>query len=442
MAAPVEANAANGTQHGVTVEILEAGRVGTGRGPGRSELPWSPVMKIGHAFSDVLRMGVGAAALLIFTFVTLRFQKGQHLSFIGRRRRRTRPTKDPRAMRTNRTTVAAALLCLNRCSSETVGPPPPAPVNWQSFQAHPVVDAGANTITAKERTLPESYAAALASPGFALLGPLFDDEANFSSPGLEDAHGRGPVVRAHERLFGPFDNRKFTTSRVWRTPNEQTVEWTMTGTQEHDFLGVAPSHKPVAFKGLTLLWTQDDGSVTDVHVYVDVALVKAQLGVGPKELLTLPLSVPPSFAAHVFEPTSTGSEGEQSLAVAKSWLDALENNREAEYVAMTTDDVELYTLERAQPARGKASVEAYYKAMHRSIGQLDTTVDNGWGVAQFAVIEYSIDGEQLGPIGWVAAQRDKVFRVEVVDIYEIDNGKIARVYRYDNPSQIASASAL
>jgi hypothetical protein len=304
------------------------------------------------------------------------------------------------------------------------------------------VDAGANTITAKERSLPESYAAALASPGFTLLGPLLDDEAHFASPGMEDTHGRGPVVRAHELLFGPFDSRRVTTSRVWRTPNEQTVEWTMTATQERDFLGVAPSHKPVAFKGLTLLWTKDDGSITDVHVYVDVALVKAQLGVGPKELLTLPPAVPPTGTAQVFEPTSTGSEGEQSLAVAKAWLDALEKNREAEYVAATTDDVELYTLERPQPARGKASMQAYYRAMHGAIGQLDTTVDNGWGVAQFAVIEYSIDGEQLGPIGWIAAQRDKVFRVEVVDICEItDNGKIARVWRYDNPSQIVSGAA-
>jgi hypothetical protein len=87
-------------------------------------------------------------------------------------------------------------------------------------------------------------------------------------------------------------------------------------------------------------------------------------------------------------------------------------------------------------------MQAYYRAMHGAIGQLDTTVDNGWGVAQFAVIEYSIDGEQLGPIGWIAAQRDKVFRVEVVDICEItDNGKIARVWRYDNPSQIVSGAA-
>jgi hypothetical protein len=74
--------------------------------------------------------------------------------------------------------------------------------------------------------------------------------------------------------------------------------------------------------------------------------------------------------------------------------------------------------------------------MHKAVGQLDTTVDNGWGVARFAVVEYSIAGEQLGPMGWIPAQRDKVFSLEIVDICEISGGQIAHVWRYDNPTQI------
>jgi hypothetical protein len=75
--------------------------------------------------------------------------------------------------------------------------------------------------------------------------------------------------------------------------------------------------------------------------------------------------------------------------------------------------------------------------MHKAIGQLDTTAFGAWGVAQFAIVEYSIDGEQLGPIMWIPAQRDRAIRFELVDICEIRDGKIARVWRYDNPIQIA-----
>jgi hypothetical protein len=123
--------------------------------------------------------------------------------------------------------------------------------------------------------------------------------------------------------------------------------------------------------------------------------------------------------------------------VVKAALDALENNNEAAYVASMTDDVDVSTLERASPARGKADARTYYKTMHKTIGQLDTTVMGAWGVGQFAIVEYSIAGEQLGPIMWIPAQRDRVVRWELVDVCEIHDGKIARIWRYDNPIQIA-----
>jgi hypothetical protein len=297
-------------------------------------------------------------------------------------------------MHTHRNILGAIALVLSGCSSETVAQPPPAPVNWQSLLVRPVVDAGGDIISAKERALAEVYASALSSPGIAQLGPSLDDEAHFASPGLDDAHGRGAVAHAHDLLLGAFDDRKVATSR-------------------------------------------DDGSITDVHLYVDVAIVKAQLGVGPKELLALPLPTPPTGPAQVFEQTQPASADEQKdLTVVRSWFDALENRKEVDYVGSVTDGFEVDDLEHSEPARGKEAARTYYKALHKAVGQLDTTVDNGWGVDRFAVVEYSIAGEQLGPIGWIPAQRDKVFSLELVDICEISAGQIARVWRYDNPTQI------
>jgi ketosteroid isomerase-like protein len=338
-------------------------------------------------------------------------------------------------MRNHRNVLGVLGLALAGCSSETVAPPPAAPVNWQSLEVHPVVDAGRDIVSAKERALPDVYASALASPGFAELGPLLDDEAHFAAPGMDDAHGPGPIVHAHDVLLGAFDGRKVTTTRVWRTAAEQTIEWAMTGTQARNWMGVAATQKPVTFRALTLLWTKDDGSITDVHVYINVAVVKAQLGVGPKDLLALPSPLFPTGPAQVFEQTQAASADEpRNVATAKSSLDALENNKESEYVDAAVDDLEVNVVERPLPTRGKDALRAYYKAMHKAIGQLDTTVDNAWGVGQFAIVEYSIDGEQLAPIGWVPAQRDKVVRMELVDICEMAGGKIARVWRYDNPT--------
>jgi hypothetical protein len=326
------------------------------------------------------------------------------------------------------------------CSSETVAQPPPAPADWKSLEARPVVDAGLDTVTEKERALPVAYVTALATPGFAPLSPLLDDDAHFAFPGRDDAHGRSSVVHAHDVLFGAFDERKFATGRVWRTPNEQSVEWSLEGIQVRDWMGVAATHKAIHIQGLALLWTKDDGSITDIHIYFDVALVKAQLDSGLKAWVGAAPTPMNTGSPRVFEQTGTAEE-KADVTTARASLDALENNDESGYVGAMADDLEVYTLERPVPLRGKADAKTYYKTMHRAVGQLDTTVEGAWGVGSFAVVEYSIAGEQLGPIGWIPTQRDNVVRLVLVDIDEIHDGKISRIWRYDNPSQIVAPTA-
>jgi predicted ester cyclase len=331
------------------------------------------------------------------------------------------------------------------CSSEAVSPPPKPPVG----SLDPVLVAGpqTDTVTGKERALPELYVKALSSPTgdggarFAELAPLLNaDLVGFSSPGMAPAHEPTGIVTAHDKMFGAFDDRKMTLMRVWRTPSEQAMEWSMTGTQARGWMGVAPTQKPVAFKGLTLIQTKDDGSITDIHIYFDVAVVKTQLGAGPPgvSLAALPpVPAPPAHPQEFDQAQPASADESKNVDVVKASLDALENNNETAYVGSMADDVEVISSERATLMRGKGEAKAYYKTMHQSIGQLDTTVIGGWGVGQFAIVEYSIAGEQRGPIMWIPPQRDRVVRWELVDICEIKNGKIARVWRYDNPIQIA-----
>jgi ketosteroid isomerase-like protein len=330
--------------------------------------------------------------------------------------------------------IAVVLGAFAVACSSSVGPPPQAPIDWAAFDAATAVKAPVNAPTAKEKGVAEAYAGALASPAFAQLAPLIDEDAHFSSPALEDARGRSQVVHAHEMLFGAFDQRRFVLTRVLRTASEQTTEWTMIGVQAHDWMRVAATSKPVAIRGLTLLWTKDDGSIADVHVYFDVAAVKAQLGTAPKGFPSVPAPAVPAGPPEVID--QTGQEAD-NLGVIRTELDAFERN-EGMYLASLTDDVEVYSLERPEAARGKDEAHAYYKAMHKAIAQLDTTIDNAWAVAKFAVVEYTIAGEQLGPIGWIPAQKDAVIQLHVVDVNELRDGRIARIWRYDDPAEILS----
>jgi ketosteroid isomerase-like protein len=346
----------------------------------------------------------------------------------------------------NRITAVSCLFSLTvvvACSSETVGPPPKPPIGSLT----PVAASGpkVDTVTAKERALPELYAKALSSSAadggaqFGEIAPLMNaDLSGFSSPGTTPEHDPAAIAAAHDKLFGAFDDRKVTLTRIWRTPGEQTLEWILTGTHARAWKGVAPTHKPVTIKGVTLLWTKDDGSITDIHVYFDVAVVRAELGAGPKDVEAPAPVPPPAGGPQDFQQALPPSADEtKNVDVVKSALDSLENLGEAGYVGVMADDLEVDSLEHATPVeRGKVDAKAYYKAMHKAIGQLDTTIMGEWGVGKFAIVEYSIAGEQIGAIQWIPSQRDKVVRFELVDICEVRDGKIARVWRYDNPGQV------
>jgi ketosteroid isomerase-like protein len=356
------------------------------------------------------------------------------------------------------TTMAAAGFAA-ACSSDSVGPPPAPPVNWHSLDAKPKVDAGPPAPTENELHVAELYAASLAggatpgpdplaSPGFAAR---FDTDAHFAFPGWQDVHGRDAVVRAHALLFGAFDRRAFAVARVWRTPSQQALAWTLTAVQARDWMGVSTSGRPVRVDGLTMLSTTDDGLIADVHVYFDAAVVKAQLGAGPKELqaaaaaqaqataTTAAVDAGAPGAVTIFD--QTGSADEMStVMLARASLDALEGNREAAYVDAMADDVEIHTLERAEPWRGKADARTYFRTIRKAIGQLDTTVLNAQGVPKYAVVEYTIAGEQLGPLLWIPGQRDKAIRLHVADVVEASDGKIRRIWRYSNPEEVLAPS--
>jgi ketosteroid isomerase-like protein len=335
--------------------------------------------------------------------------------------------------------VATVVLGAACTSEETVPRPPAPPVNWNAARRSSA-DAGPVRATDRERAAAGAYTKALLSAGFAQLGPVLDEDAHFAFEGMKDAHGREKVVEAHRGLFGAFDQRSVVNTRVWITDSAQALEWTMTGVQARDWMGVPASNKAVTIKGLTLLWTNDDGSITDVHVSFDEAVVKAQLGAGPKELAGLPAPESPAAGAATqeLEQERTDAESANVLDVRAS-LSALEKGDEAEYLATMTDDVEVNVPERAQPARGKEEARAYYKAIRKEIGELDTSIDNAWGVKNFVIVEYFIVGEQAAAIGWVQPQRERLIKLAVVDVVEMRDGKIARVWRYDDPAQILTA---
>ena len=330
------------------------------------------------------------------------------------------------------------------CASETVELPPAAPIHWQSPSSSKDAAASPTTPTQKERGLARAYVKALASSGLLEITLLVDDDVRFSF-GSHDVRGRQAVFKAHERVFGAFDDRKFVTNRVWLTDSTrpldcQALEWTMAGVQARDWLGVAATNKPVSIKGITLFWTDDDGIISEIHMYFDEEVVKAQLGAGPAELQKLPLPSAAAGPTEVRERTGTPEE-KASVATARQMIEALEGTQESTFLSTIADDFTLETLDTAEPLRGREEARAYFQTMRHTFRQLDTVIQNAWGVGSFAIVEYAITGLQIAPLRRLRPARDSALhplRAPFVDVVELRAGKIARISRYSDPASFTS----
>ncbi len=340
----------------------------------------------------------------------------------------------------------ALSLCLvaSACAAETVSMPPPAPVHFSPAGAATAAKPSPTVATQRERGVADAYVKALASPGLIEIGLLVGEDVRFTF-GTHDTRGRQAVIKAHDKVFGAFGDRKFTTSRIWLTDSThlldcQALEWTMTGVQERPWLGVAPAGKPVSIKGLTLFWTDDDGVISEIHTYLDEEVVKAQLGVGPAELLQLPLPRAGVAPPQVLERKGAPEEM-ANVATARRMIQSLEDGQEAAFLATMTDDVALETLDAADAVRGQEAERASFRALRRSVRQLDTVIQNAWGVGSFAIVEYEITGLQTAPLrrhNVAEGSSARAFHTQRVDVVEFRAGKIVRIRRYSDPLAFAA----
>jgi predicted ester cyclase len=336
-----------------------------------------------------------------------------------------------------------ASVLASACAAETVELPPPAPAHWQTSPTSTTTSP--TTPTERERAVADAYAKALASPGLSALGSLLDDEVLFSF-GAQNVRGHDHALKAHQDLFGAFDDRRFAVSRVWltdsrQTLNSQALEWTMTGVQARDWMKVPPTGKRVAFRGLTLLWITDEGVLTEIHTYFDEDVVRAQLGAGPVALRDLPPPIvgpgPPAIKEREGKP-----EEASNVTSMRQMIQALEDNQESTFVAKVADDLSVLTLDEKEPLHGKEAARTFFRNVHHSVRQVDTVVLNAWGVGPYAIVEYSITGLQIAPFGRVPVAGGgglHPLHTQYVDVAELRDGKVARIWRYADPRSFGSS---
>ena len=171
--------------------------------------------------------------------------------------------------------LAIAAVALAACSPEIVERPQPQYADWKSLDTHAPFDAGRLAATAKEREIATRYLAALAAPGYAGLSVLLDEDSpHFTNAGKDDAYTRADIVAAHDKMFGGYEPRAFTATRVLITDSVQVIEWTLVATEKQ-------TQRQASVRGVSLLETKDDGTIRQEKVYFDKLVLDGKVPTAP-----------------------------------------------------------------------------------------------------------------------------------------------------------------
>ena len=139
-----------------------------------------------------------------------------------------------------------------------------------------------------------------------------------------------------------------------------------------------PTHKAVVIKGLTLLWTKDDGSITDVHIYFDVAVAKASSGSDRRSSSRCPAHRQPPGPPQVYEQAGTPDEKTSVRSRGRRSTPSRTTTRRPTSTRRPTTR-SLHARARAARARARTPRGRTSRRCDKSIGQLDTTIDNDVG---------------------------------------------------------------
>ena len=322
-------------------------------------------------------------------------------------------------MATRALAVAAALAA---CSPEILERPQAQYADLKSLEPHATIDAGHASATAKEREIATHYLAALAQTGFADLPALFGDEAHSTFAGVADAYTRADIVKLHETMFGAYEPRTFTPTRILITDSAQAIEWTLVATDKQ-------AQRQTAVRGVSLLVTTDDGTIREEHVYFDKLVLDGKVPNAP--------TITPAASPEIVEQQSTPAE-QKNLELVQIVLDDHLEKDESKYAAAFAADAEVFTAEDAQPLRGQAGAHAYWKLLQQTFANLQSTFVSGQGVDGYVFVEYYIVGEQRRKFGLIPIPANPLVKLNIVSVIQLRGGKISRVWRYDNPFQIIS----
>lgn len=253
---------------------------------------------------------------------------------------------------------------------------------------------------------------------------VYADDAVISVAGLNEVNGRAAIEQNMTEWFEVFSKAKLGFSRVWVKGDTMVLEWVINGTHHGELFGVKGTEQPIGHYGLSIVKFNQDGKVASEHRYGELGTVMTQVGgkAKPRPIPEIP-KAPETIVAK-------GDE-DKNLAVAKGALTALENKKDADFTAALTDDIEHDGMFHLETTKGKAEAAKFFKSFTTAFPDAKFEITNGMAIGDYVIAESVLKATHKGQLGTIAPTKKPV-AIHLADIFKIKDGKVARVWTYQN----------
>jgi predicted ester cyclase len=333
-------------------------------------------------------------------------------------------------------TILGILAFLGACGAEPppAPPPPPPPAPIPVDTAPPAVTPPPAppkpTMAELEETALKAVADALNAHDAQKYASLFTPEGTSHTAGEPEAAGRDAIAASLQPILTAFPDLKFGFGHVWRKHRFVASTWAWTGTDTGGFMGKKPTGRPVGLEGVSLAWFNDEGLIREVHIVEDIGTVILQLDPKAKKgTFREPPGLPASMDIVAY---GESPDEEKLLETAKSFYATLDNKKEADVMALATDETAIDDYANPSSLKGLKDWKAMFKSYTAAFPDYKQIIWDQHAIKDFVVTEGALKATHRGAFGKFHAT-GKPVSLQFVDIAQFTpDGKVAHIWTWSN----------
>jgi hypothetical protein len=314
-----------------------------------------------------------------------------------------------------------------------VAPPPPPAPTAEAPPAPPPKPSIAELVPVSMKNVTDAFNAHDAQK----FAANWTADAVDTEYGMPDMHGRDEIAKSVQGLFDMSSDVKGGAASVWSKGNVVVVDWVAAGTMTGDFMGTKASKKPFGGHRLVIGSLNDDGLMTQTHVYTDVPGMMAQLK-GAKDAPPVP-SVPAMAEMH---PAKNSPEEDKLVDWFKATNDTFNKDDAKALSATMAPEADLTVLFMGgKVIKAGKELDKFHGDLFRAIPKAQWSISNAWGIDGFVLAERTMTGTLKGRLGPLpATNKDVTLHLGEVLVPTAD-GKISHAWAFANMAEAAPPPA-